>query len=103
MNKKIFLLVLCIILITACDNQKNQEKNATKNLCNEIKNDINNYRNNIITKEELSSNLENYNELCSNSITNTCINIKAIMSVSKVREELQKEYLTNLLDNCQNE
>lgn len=103
MNKKIFLLVTCLIFITACNNQNNKEESTTKNLCNQIKLDVNNYQNNNLTKEELYSKFENYNDECSDSITNICINIKVIISIPKEREELQKEYLTNLLDHCQNE
>ena len=103
MNKKIFLLIICIIFTTACNNQNHQEQNIQKKLCSQIKDDINNYQNNNLTKEELYSKLENYNNTCSNSLTNICINIKAIISIPKEKEEIRKEYLTNLLNNCKNE
>lgn len=101
MNKKIFFYILCSLLIittTACGN--NQEENAILSLCNQIESDITSYQNNQITRDDLYSKLENYNNSCPDPMNSICITIKSILSLPKEREDLQEEYAKEILNLC---
>lgn len=102
MNKKIFIYILCYILVItftmACDNQK--VENSLISLCNKIEQDIKSYRSNEMTNNELYSKIENYNNECSDEMNNICIYLKTITMIPSEREDLKESSIQNILNSC---
>lgn len=102
MNKKIFMSIICCLLVitflTACNNQKTE--NPLISLCNKIEQDIESYQSNEITRNELYSKVDDYHNECTEPMNNICIYIKSIMSVPSDREDIQESYTKELLKSC---
>lgn len=99
MFKKISIYTISILLVTimtACNNQNNNEEKQISSLCNQIEKDIESYQNNEIERDSFYSKLENYQSVCINSTDNICITINAIISIPKEQEEVRKLFIKSL-------